>query len=183
MKKKGISSILFLALFLAILIVSIGTIWTTIRDSVSKGGEEIQIRSQLLQTKFSILLPVEINEQTNISFLLKRESGGEILVFPYLVFEDSSGDTTLVSSYSSSSVSELERIQVSLIYSELNLQDISVIRVYSATLDSEGSIVISNVQSDSYKVSEQQEQPIDDIIQPPADSGIIGSEDNPGINP
>jgi len=133
--KRGLSNVLSILLVVVIGIVAVGLIWGYVNKTLNESGETIREEIAVSQIDYEIIeKSVVVNEEGNLSFNVKRNSGGVENSGFIVAIQDSEGNIETFNDYENSEISQLEIVKVNIDKNEHDLLEIASVAVY-ATVD------------------------------------------------
>ena len=148
MRKKGLSDVVTSVLLILIVLAAVVLIWIYVRPVISNA----RINPEVFSTSLSVIQDsVLITGDNNISFTIKRNSGGGNLIGIFVVLEDDSSNS--FRARRNVTLKELESVKVQINRTEHGLSGINKIKVYPIIEDSTGKEVISPVGTASRIIS------------------------------
>lgn len=143
--KKGLSSIISTVLLVLITVVSIGVVAVVVLNSNQNYLNQISEDTNFIGVDFAISR-LSIQNNSNISFLLERKSGGKEISGFYILLKDSNSLTSLVKKYGTTQINETQRIWIYINESDMELKlngKIIEISIYPLKISEEGREIIS----------------------------------------
>ncbi|MBS3089088.1 right-handed parallel beta-helix repeat-containing protein [Candidatus Pacearchaeota archaeon] len=145
MNKEGLSEIITTVLITLTAIVSVGIVAVVLTNNNQNYLNQISQDVNFIGIDFSIS-EFSTQENPKISFLLERKSGGKEISGFYILLRDSNGLSSLIKKYSTTQISETQKIWIYIDESDMELElngQIIEISIYPLRMSEEGEEIIS----------------------------------------
>ncbi len=146
---RGLSDVITTVLIILLVLAGVMIIWVFVYPFLTNTGEQINIDA--LTAKVDIVRnSVQLEENGNISFVVKYNRGESDIEGVFVILEDEKGNTKRIQRNFSLNILETKRINTN--YLEHNLQSLSSISVYPFFISDKGEIVTGSLEG-NIKVS------------------------------
>ncbi|MBS3088899.1 putative metal-binding motif-containing protein [Candidatus Pacearchaeota archaeon] len=159
MKKRGLSNLIATVLLVLLVLSVVIIIWAVYNSRIAETNTEVKTEYEFIKLKFSLVPNSVIIDQENnpgqISFNLKRNSGGTEVPGIVIVLKNIDGETEVVEKYKNENIAELETINIELIQNEgdYNLEKVTTVLIYPTIINDQNKQVVSNLPKITYRIS------------------------------